>query len=82
MTEALLAVNAVSKQFLGLRAVDDVSLVVQRGEIVSIAGGPGSSDQFLHRLAAVGHEELRTAGEVGEQPGRLGVGGGVAAARR
>ena len=50
MTEALLAVNAVSKQFLGLRAVDDVSLVVQRGEIVSIIGPNGAGKTTFFNL--------------------------------
>lgn len=50
MTEALLAVNAVSKQFLGLRAVDDVSLVVQQGEIVSIIGPNGAGKTTFFNL--------------------------------
>ena len=50
MTEALLAVNAVSKQFLGLRAVDDVSLTVQQGEIVSIIGPNGAGKTTFFNL--------------------------------
>lgn len=50
MTEALLAVNAVSKHFLGLRAVDDVSLTVQQGEIVSIIGPNGAGKTTFFNL--------------------------------
>lgn len=50
MTEALLAVSGVSKQFLGLRAVDDVSLSVQRGEIVSIIGPNGAGKTTFFNL--------------------------------
>lgn len=50
MHEALLAVDKVSKQFLGLRAVDDVSLSVQRGEIVSIIGPNGAGKTTFFNL--------------------------------
>jgi branched-chain amino acid transport system ATP-binding protein len=50
MAEALLAVTGVSKQFLGLRAVDDVSLSVQQGEIVSIIGPNGAGKTTFFNL--------------------------------
>jgi branched-chain amino acid transport system ATP-binding protein len=50
MAEALLAVSGVSKQFLGLRAVDDVSLSVRRGEIVSIIGPNGAGKTTFFNL--------------------------------
>ena len=50
MVETLLAVSGVSKHFLGLRAVDDVSLSVQRGEIVSIIGPNGAGKTTFFNL--------------------------------
>ncbi len=50
MAEALLAVSGVSKQFLGLRAVDNVSLSVCQGEIVSIIGPNGAGKTTFFNL--------------------------------
>ncbi len=50
MAEALLAVSGVSKQFLGLRAVDNVSLSVRQGEIVSIIGPNGAGKTTFFNL--------------------------------
>jgi branched-chain amino acid transport system ATP-binding protein len=40
--EALLAISGVSKHFGGVRAVEDVSLAVERGRLVSIIGPNGA----------------------------------------
>ncbi len=47
---ALLSVTGVSKHFLGLRAVDDVSLSVTKGEIVSIIGPNGAGKTTFFNL--------------------------------
>src|SRR5262249_41113234 len=46
----LLAVDAVSKSFGGLRAVDEVSLTAARGEILGIIGPNGSGKTTLPNL--------------------------------
>src|SRR5260370_39657920 len=45
--EVLLAVSAVSKRFGGVRAVEEVAIVVQRGEIASIIGPNGAGQTSL-----------------------------------
>lgn len=58
----MLEVNKVSKTFGGLRAVDGVSLLVKRGEIVSIIGPNGAGKTTFFNLLA-GHL-APTEGEV------------------
>ena len=50
MSEPLLVASGVSKHFLGLRAVDDVSLSVTKGEIVSIIGPNGAGKTTFFNL--------------------------------
>src|SRR5712691_2279436 len=50
MADAFLSVRSVGKQFLGLRAVNDVSFDVSRGEIVSIIGPNGAGKTTLFNL--------------------------------
>jgi branched-chain amino acid transport system ATP-binding protein len=48
MAQALLQTRGASKHFMGLKAVDDVSLSVNKGEVVSIIGpnGAGKTTYF------------------------------------
>ena len=72
MNATLLDVTAVSKHFLGLKAVDAVSLEVARGEIVSIIGPNGAGKTTFFNLLT--GQLAPTAGEVrlrGEQINRL-----------
>ena len=50
MTDALLSVTGVSKQFTGLRAVDNVTLTVGRGEIISLIGPNGAGKTTFFNL--------------------------------
>ena len=72
MSEKLLAVTGASKHFLGLRAVDDVSLSVDKGEIVSIIGPNGAGKTTFFNLLT--GQLAPTTGEVrlrGELVNRL-----------
>ena len=72
MNAELLSVSGVSKQFLGLRAVDNITLSVQRGEIVSIIGPNGAGKTTFFNLLS--GQLAPTEGEVrlrGAQINRL-----------
>ena len=72
MTAELLAVSGVSKQFLGLRAVDNITLSVHKGEIVSIIGPNGAGKTTFFNLLS--GQLAPTEGEVrlrGQQINRL-----------
>ena len=72
MSTELLSVSGVSKHFLGLRAVDDVSLTVAKGEIVSIIGPNGAGKTTFFNLLT--GQLAPTTGEVrlrGEPINRL-----------
>ena len=72
MSATLLDVTAVSKHFLGLKAVDEVSLRVSSGEIVSIIGPNGAGKTTFFNLLT--GQLAPTSGQVrlrGEQINRL-----------
>jgi branched-chain amino acid transport system ATP-binding protein len=72
VTPHLLTVSNVSKHFLGLKAVDDVSLSVTKGEIVSIIGPNGAGKTTFFNLLT--GQLAPTSGEVrlrGEPINRL-----------
>ena len=62
MKQELLAVSAVSKHFLGLRAVDNVTLSVKQGEIISIIGPNGAGKTTFFNLLS--GQLFPTKGEV------------------
>jgi branched-chain amino acid transport system ATP-binding protein len=62
MSNSLLEVTNVSKHFLGLKAVDGVSLTVQKGEIVRIIGPNGAGKTTFFNLLT--GQLVPTAGEV------------------
>ena len=72
MSAKLLEVSGASKHFLGLRAVDNVSLDVSKGEIVSIIGPNGAGKTTFFNLLT--GQLAPTAGDVrlrGEHINRL-----------
>jgi ribose transport system ATP-binding protein len=58
----LLEVRQVSKQFTSVRALDDVSLRLERGEVVAVVGENGAGKSTLMRIVA--GVETPTAGEI------------------
>jgi branched-chain amino acid transport system ATP-binding protein len=68
MTSPLISVSNISKQFLGLRAVDGINLAINQGEIVSIIGPNGAGKTTLFNLLtgqlAPTEGEVRLRGQV------------------
>ncbi|MDQ6639307.1 MAG: ABC transporter ATP-binding protein [Pseudomonadota bacterium] len=62
MSEALLEVRGLAKHFQGLRAVDDVSFEVRRGELVGLIGPNGAGKSTLFNCVA--GATARTKGEI------------------
>src|SRR4051812_27706485 len=52
MIPPLLEVRRVSKQFVGVRALDDVSLSLERGEVLAVVGENGAGKSTLMRIIA------------------------------
>ena len=48
----LLEVRGISKQFSGVRALDDVSLTLARGEVLAVVGENGAGKSTLMRIVA------------------------------
>jgi ABC-type branched-subunit amino acid transport system ATPase component/ABC-type branched-subunit amino acid transport system permease subunit len=75
--EVLLAVRGISKAFSGLKAVDDVSFEIRRGEIVGIIGpnGAGKTTLFnlLNGFVRPDRGEVLIAGQhvAGQKPNRI-----------
>src|SRR6187200_1480657 len=62
MTHPLLEVRHVSKHFAGVRALDDVSLTLDRGEVLAVVGENGAGKSTLMRIVA--GVETPTSGEI------------------
>lgn len=74
MTEAILRCMGVTKEFGGFTAVDEISLALEHGEVLSILGPSGCGKTTLLRMIA--GFEVPDAGEI-EVAGRLVSGSGV-----
>ncbi|MCM2252671.1 MAG: branched-chain amino acid ABC transporter ATP-binding protein/permease, partial [Ramlibacter sp.] len=80
----LLTVRGLSKSFKGLRALDGVDLVVQRGEILGLVGPNGSGKSTLinvvtgHYRATAGSVVFAGGGELAGQPAHRVAHAGIA----
>ncbi|WP_319528835.1 sugar ABC transporter ATP-binding protein [uncultured Cohaesibacter sp.] len=62
MPEAFIELRGIGKQFLGLRALDDVSLTINKGEIHCLAGENGSGKSTLIKIISGVYQP--TSGEI------------------
>src|SRR6478672_7805404 len=61
-SQRLLEARRVSKQFTGVRALDDVSLTLNHGEVLAVVGENGAGKSTLMRIVA--GVETPTSGEI------------------
>ena len=61
-TDVILKVDHLSAAYGGIRAIDDISFLVNRGEIVAMLGSNGAGKSTL--LKCLSGEHKRSAGEV------------------
>jgi ABC-type sugar transport system ATPase subunit len=62
MTEPILSVRGLAKQFGGVRALDDVSFALHRGEVLALAGDNGAGKSTLIKSISGVHQP--SAGEI------------------
>ncbi|MEM7343750.1 MAG: amino acid ABC transporter ATP-binding protein [Chloroflexota bacterium] len=68
--KAMITVEQVSKYFGAVRAVENVSVEIQKGEVVVIVGPSGSGKSTL--LRCINHLEVPTAGDIWIDGAHLG----------
>ena len=61
-TQGMIVIEHVHKQFGHVKAVTDVSLTIQQGEVVVIIGPSGSGKSTL--LRCINHLEVPSAGDI------------------
>ena len=73
MTDTILAMRDITKEFPGVRALSDVNFDVQRGEIHSICGENGAGKSTLMKVLSGVHPHGTYSGQIFFE----GAGGGV-----